>query len=66
MWLRESPVLKPLKYVNTSPQQTHLRLFQRAKVINCTTRPEDPLDIWPTEKIRIFIYDLLGIPLYGI
>lgn len=32
MWLRENLVLKPLKYVNTSPQQTHLHLFQGAKV----------------------------------
>lgn len=63
MWLRENPILKPLKYVNTSPQQTHLHLFHCAKVINWTTGPEDPLEIWLTEKICIFIRDLFGIPL---
>lgn len=33
MWLRENLVLKSLKYVNTSPQQTHLHLFQGATVM---------------------------------
>lgn len=46
MWSREKPVLKPLNYVNTPPQQTHSHLFQCAKVINCCMGPQDPLEIW--------------------
>lgn len=46
MWFREKPVLKPLNYVNTPPQQTHSHLFQCAKVINCCMGPQDHLEIW--------------------
>lgn len=62
MWLRKNPILKSLKYVNTSPQEIHLYLFQCAKVINSTTGPEDPLETWLTQKICIFIPDCLGYP----
>lgn len=64
MWSREKPILKPLNYVNTPPQQTLSHLFQCAKVINCCMGPQDPLDIWLIKTL--LICDLLRLLLHGI